>query len=294
MTTAAILGAALAAALAYLGGFAAAAFARRTGVIDEPGGRKGHTAPTPLLGGGALAAAWLLVVGAGGTAATGVLLGAIAAWALGTFDDLKPKGLGAGWKLAGQLGVAAVWLAASGYHGAAALGGAACVLFAMNGFNLLDNTDGLCCIAALPPALCLTAVAGGEDTGWAFAAAALAGGLLGYLPHSWPRARVFLGDGGSHLIGFVLGALAFEAALASPSAPGARVLALPALFALALADTATVTVNRLRRGAPPWVGDRTHLSHRLHRAGFAEPAALLVLGAVAAAGALLAALLLRG
>jgi len=274
----------------------AAAAARRFGILDYPGGHRGHAAATPLLGGAALLAAWLAGVLLSGGAALHLALGAGLAWLLGTTDDWKrPGGLRPAAKLGGQVVVGLVWLLAGGPEGSAlvAVVGVVWIVFTMNGFNLLDNTDGLCAAAALPPAVALALLAANGvvlvDLG---PSAALVGAIVGFLPANLPRARIFLGDGGSHLIGFLIGALGLEAMTAPRLGSPAPWMALAGLALLPLMDTLTVTVSRLRHGRPPWRGDRNHLSHRLHRAGWGERSALVALAGVSALGSAVAGFLL--
>jgi UDP-GlcNAc:undecaprenyl-phosphate GlcNAc-1-phosphate transferase len=274
----------------------AAGVARRFAILDVPGGHKGHAKATPLLGGAALLVAWLSGVLLSGAASLPLLPGAGLAWLLGTVDDVRrPGGLEPILKLGGQVLVGLVWLGFGGFEGSAVAwaAGLGWIVFTMNGFNLLDNTDGLCAAAALPPAVGLTVAAACGDVLIAGGAgAALAGALLGFLPDNRPRARIFLGDGGSHLIGFLVGALSLEAIAVGRPGAAARWM-VPAAFALLpLVDTLTVTVSRIRRGRRPWQGDRNHLSHRLHRAGWGERSALVALGGVSALGSAVAVALL--
>lgn len=287
--------AATAFAVAALAGWAIRPFARRFDLVDVPGGRKGHARPTPLLGGVALMLGWTAGLAAGGGRFDATFVAAASAWAIGTLDDLRPGGLAPRTKLLGQVAVVVLWLVVGGWGGMAAIAAFAIVLFAMNGFNLLDNSDGLCVTAALGPSAGCVWLAAAIGTGSLPAGAAtagLAGALLGALLWNLPPARLFLGDGGSHLIGFLVGAQLVQLGLAA----GAEPLALPGIAAafllLPLLDTTTVVVARLRRGIHPWIGDRRHLSHRLHRAGWGEWGALVLLGSISALGAALGVLAL--
>ncbi len=258
----------------------AAAVARRLGILDHPGGRKAHGRPTPLLGGAALCVG-LVAASVVHAAPAGFVGAAVAAWAVGTLDDVRRGGLGAGTKLVLQCAVVALWTV---WSGASAFDGVV-VLFAMNGFNLLDNADGVCATVAVP-----LLVVGAALSGLAIAWAA-AGACIAFLAFNRPSARIFLGDGGSHLVGFVCGVVALASARGVTGVLGASgALALTALLIVPIVDTAVVVATRLRRGSPIWVGDRNHLSHRLHRAGLSEFQALGCLflggsvgGAVAAA-----------
>jgi len=151
-------------------------------------------------------------------------------------------------------------------------------LFLVNACNYLDNMDGLLPGVALAQATALALLEARAGAG----ATLLLLGLPGILLLNLPPARVFLGDSGSHLVG-ALFALDVVGLLFDPR--GARLhfaLPLAVLFALPLADVATVTVSRLRRRRPVFRGGTDHLSHRLVRLGFPPPRAvlLLVLGTV--------------
>lgn len=239
-----------------------------------------------MLGGTVLVAGWALgsLVGGGGESA--LFLGVALAWGLGTLDDRIRGGLGPAWKALGQGGVALAWLLASGHDPGVVILGLVWIVFSMNGFNLLDNTDGLCTMAALPPVMGLACLAILDRIlVHPSVPIALLGALLGFLPHNWPRARIFLGDGGSQGVGFLVGAVALTIFVGSGSTSGiVGILAAVSFFTLPLLDTAVVTVSRLIRGRPPWVGDRNHLSHRLHRAGLSEGWTLWILGGVSGMG----------
>ncbi|MDH3591196.1 MAG: undecaprenyl/decaprenyl-phosphate alpha-N-acetylglucosaminyl 1-phosphate transferase [Planctomycetota bacterium] len=149
-------------------------------------------------------------------------------------------------------------------------------LFLVNSCNYLDNMDGLLSGVAVMQALALALV----SVVWG---AATGGGtlLLWTLPavllFSAPPARIYLGDAGSHLIG---GLFAADVAVILIGPNGLRTHALvplAILFAVQIADFATVSISRQRAGRPLWEGGTDHLSHRLVRHGFAVPQAVLVL-----------------
>jgi UDP-GlcNAc:undecaprenyl-phosphate/decaprenyl-phosphate GlcNAc-1-phosphate transferase len=123
--------------------------------------------------------------------------------------------------------------------------GLACWLSA-NAVNMLDHADGTAASACAGSLL----VAGGP------LGIAGAGASLGFLTQNWPPARVFLGDGGSLMLGALL-------VLAWSSAPVAWL----AGSAVPLLDAAFVVARRIRRGRPPWVGGTDHSGHELLRHG---------------------------
>jgi len=106
-------------------------------------------------------------------------------------------------------------------------------------------------------------------------AAPLAGACLGFLPYNWHPARVFMGDGGSYFLGFMLGALAL---LSSTKTATMVSVAVPiALLGIPLLDTTLTVFRRFLRGQPLFLADGDHMHHRLLRAGYRQRAVVLVL-----------------
>ena len=249
----------------------AIALARRTGFYDHPVGYKGHRRPTPYLGGCAVVGGLLLSAALFGRAAEAfvpVAAGALALWALGTVDDRY--GMGPLPRVAIEV-AAAVALYAAGVGWSVFADGALNLAFTVvfvigvvNAYNLMDNMDGATgSVAAVSgAALGLLAAAQG-DVALGAIALALSGACAGFLPFNLASpARIFLGDGGSVPVGFVLAATIMAIPggghLGWALVPLAVVLVgLPAL------DTALVIVSRLRRGVGVFVGSRDHLTHRL-------------------------------
>jgi len=284
------------------------AWCRRARLVDDPGQRKIHREPIPLAGGLAvltgilapLGAAVLLVAGRGLGPATvdpfeyglgrragqvlALLLGAVGVVALGWWDDRHE--LSARWKFTGQILVATL-VAASGIRITLFVPNllfsyAVTILWLvtlMNACNFLDNMNGLCGGIGVIGAFCFAwkaAVAG------QFLVASMAflgcGALVGFLPYNFPRASVFLGDAGSHLVGYLLGVLAILPHFYSTEHPARLAVLHPMLIlAVPLVDLVSVVVLRWRQGRPVYVGDTNHLSHRLVRRGLSPTAAVLVL-----------------
>ncbi len=104
------------------------------------------------------------------------------------------------------------------------------------------------------------------------------GALVGFLPHNFPNARAFLGDAGSHLVGYLLAVLAILPHFYTRQNPHPWAVLKPLLVLfIPLADLAWVVVLRWRRGQPFYVGDTNHLSHRLVRAGHNRTMAVLLI-----------------
>ncbi len=154
-----------------------------------------------------------------------------------------------------------------------------------NSMNMIDNMDGASAGIAVVAGLCFLAAAIIAEQ-WFVAAtlALLIGACAGFLVWNRPPARIFMGDGGSLVIGFLLAFLtvrttyAGETPAGEPLAGGWYAVFMPVLvLALPLYDTVSVTLIRLKQGKSPMVGDLQHLSHRLVKRGLSKRAAVLVL-----------------
>lgn len=269
--------------------------ARAAGSIDHPSARKQHREPTPLLGGLALAlampAALLAARHVFGSAValprSGVLAGGALSLILGLFDDHRPMGpLG---KLTGQL-VAAFLLVGWGVdvplfreNLLAAIVAIVGVAALLNAINFLDAMDGV--VGTVTPILAGAFVAmallhGARvdlGLGWA-----LIGASAGFLVHNAPPARIFMGDAGSHFLGFALAVLALQSLEPHPRAVG--VAALLAVLAYPFFDVLFVMVDRSLRRLPVYRAGTDHTTHRLGRA-LGAWRTLAVVSLVAAAGA---------
>jgi UDP-GlcNAc:undecaprenyl-phosphate GlcNAc-1-phosphate transferase len=165
-----------------------------------------------------------------------------------------------------------------------------------NAFNFLDNMDGL---SAGVAAVCTTAflVTALIIHQW-FVAASLAlllGSLLGFLFWNFPPAKIFMGDSGSLVIGFILGVLTVRTTYLTPGVDWAAgwysVFAPVIVLALPLYDLIVVSLIRLSRGKSPFQGDTNHFSHRLVARGMSRRTAVLCLYLVTAATSISAILL---
>ena len=165
-----------------------------------------------------------------------------------------------------------------------------------NAFNFLDNMDGLSAgvAAVAATAFLITTLLIGQ---W-FVAASLAlllGGLLGFLCFNFPPARIFMGDSGSLVIGFILGVLTVRTTFLAPDqdwgAGWYAVFAPVIVLAVPLYDLIVVSLIRLSRGKSPFVGDTNHFSHRLVARGMSRRTAVLCLYLLTAATSIAAILL---
>ncbi len=248
--------------------------ARATGYVDHPDPRKAHAHATPLLGGVAIAAALVLApllaasIGASTIAAPslGLVAGALIAFTLGLVDDRRPLGPRA--KLIGQLaaGACLVWsgtqvpvLRENPLLGFLAVVGVASLL---NAINFLDNMDGI--LGSLIPVtaggFAALALIHGAPVHLTFAWG-LIGACAGFLVYNAPPARIFLGDAGSHLLGYALAALALQS-LEGPFA-WPHVAAVLVILAYPIFDATFVVWDRISGNRPIYVGSIDHTTHRL-------------------------------
>jgi UDP-GlcNAc:undecaprenyl-phosphate GlcNAc-1-phosphate transferase len=268
--------------------------ARLIGAVDSPGGRRLNVRPSPRLGGLALflgifvpSLAFLPL----GRETRGLLLGAAIAVTVGAIDDFR----GLRWweKLAGQLLAAAVptWFGIwvdrftfpfIGIHALPAWAGVPLTILwivaIMNMVNFLDGLDGLASGVAGIAGLTFAVIAlslGKPDA--AIMSAIVFGACVGFLRHNFYPARIFMGDSGALLLGFVLAALAVQGLLKTAATVA---LFFPLLvLAVPIVDTTFVVARRLRHGEKVFEGDQAHLHHRFLRRGFSQPRAAFTIWA---------------
>jgi len=322
---------ALSFALAALATPPAKRVAHRLGMLDMPGRHKAHAKPTPLLGGSAVFAAilgpgllvlalarvwaakgappWLPesiaihIPGAAARApmALGIFAAAAVLHVVGIIDDRKH--LGPWLKLIVQGGAATFVVLVCGVRILTLAGPTLSILASIfwivaitNSFNFLDNMDGLTTGVAI---ICAAALLGASASmGQLFVSGLLClmiGAMAGFLPANFPPASIFLGDGGSLVIGFLLAVASCLATYVRPGQASSLYGVFVPLVAMAipLYDTASVVFIRLREGRNPMVGDRRHFSHRLLGRGMNVRTTVLTIYLCAAATAVAAVLLPR-
>jgi UDP-GlcNAc:undecaprenyl-phosphate GlcNAc-1-phosphate transferase len=265
-------------------------WAPAVGLTDKPGPRKVHDMPVPRVGGLAMAVGILvpvLVTVPLTAPIRGVLLGILILLGFGVWDDRVD--LGYRTKLLGQVLAVGVCMAVGGISiGQVMIDGrslapglfSGCITFVFligvtNAVNLSDGLDGLAGGLAL---LCLCAVALFAAATGHSAVIALclieAGAILGFLRFNTHPARIFMGDSGSQLLGFSVGALSL---LATQGVSSDLSAALPLLLlGLPILDTLTVMSTRILAGRSPFAADKNHLHHRLLAIGFAHREAVAI------------------
>ncbi|MEO3812799.1 MraY family glycosyltransferase [Sphaerisporangium sp. B11E5] len=270
--------------------------ALRAGLVDRPSGYKAHARPTPYLGGVAIAlgtmlpaaALWCLLPGwpsgPGDRPMTAVAVAALVVGLLGLIDDIRS--LSPLSRLAVEI-PAATAVVLCGVQ-VPLTGGwpdvpltVAWIVVITNSYNLLDNMDGALGSVTVVTAglLAMTAFLTGHPTA-GLLLTTLACASLGFLPHNWAPAKIFMGDAGSLFVGFTLACCTVLLIEGEGLAVTASGLLLPAF--VAAVDTAVVVVARHRAGRPVLSGGRDHLSHRLRRLGLSPRVTALALAACAA------------
>lgn len=177
---------------------------------------------------------------------------------------------------------------------------AAWLLVVTNAINYMDNMDGLAgSVAACAASVLFCFAALSEQWFIAAFAGVIVGACLGFLVYNAPPARMFMGDGGSLVLGFALAALTVLTTYAAiPSDPDAGLsglnavlTAIPSLFipvailAIPIYDFVSVSLIRIAQGKSPLVGDQQHFSHRLRRRGLgADSVVAVVAGLTLVAG----------
>ncbi|MGB9692479.1 MAG: MraY family glycosyltransferase [Candidatus Sumerlaeaceae bacterium] len=272
----------------------------RLGVLDIPTGeRKRHRYPVPYEGGVAMylgfisglvsyalmdcsALLWYDV-------AKALVIGATASTAIGVIDDvldLRPWA-----KFIAQLFIGVLM-----YHfgfrierisnpfgnevsvmgGVSLLGTVLWYALLMNGINMIDGVDGLAAgIVAISGATLGLIALDLQQPVAAVVAFILSAVCLGFLPHNFYPARIFMGDAGSLLLGFLLASLTL---MSSSKTPAVLTLAVPIVaVCLPLFETLFAFARRVAKGQHPFKGDRSHLHHRFLDLGFTERRTVLIL-----------------
>jgi UDP-GlcNAc:undecaprenyl-phosphate GlcNAc-1-phosphate transferase len=159
------------------------------------------------------------------------------------------------------------------------------ILTLTNAFNFMDNMNGLC---AGVGAICAWTFAWSAAVQGQYLVALLAwlacGALAGFLPYNFPKASSFLGDAGSHLVGYLMAVLAILPHFYEPDAARRWAVIRPlVILGVPLADLVWVVLLRWKRGQPFYIGDTNHLSHRLVKRGWSRAGAVLLIWLFSAA-----------
>ena len=253
-------------------------------LLDEPNHRTIHEMLTPRLGGLAIFAGFMSAVTIFGKFGDGVqqlLAGCIVMFFIGVKDDIIS--VSAFKKFFVQIiatfivmfmgGVRITSL--QGFMGVFELELGISYLFTFlvivgitNAINLIDGLDGLAGTIILVISLCFGAFFYFHSIEYAFVAFCLAGGILGFLRYNMYKAKIFMGDTGSLVSGFVIAVLSvkFMELQAVPAAPATAV----AILFIPIFDTLRVFSMRISNGRSPFSPDKNHLHHRFLALGLPQ------------------------
>ncbi|MBS0182888.1 MAG: undecaprenyl/decaprenyl-phosphate alpha-N-acetylglucosaminyl 1-phosphate transferase [Nitrospira sp.] len=268
--------------------------AERFRFVDLPGDRKVHKHPIPSIGGIALAVgsfAGILWWCPQSSIKFSLLLGGLIILGFGVWDDRV--NLGYRVKLLGQLLAALVIVFVGEIRFESALvfvdgelplwmGAPLTVFFLIAVSNAVNLTDGLDGLAGGLSFLTLCGIAYlaylASDSTVLLLTVPFLGGVLGFLRYNTYPARIFMGDGGSQLLGFTMGVLAIllTNSTRGPFSPAVSLF----LLGLPFLDTLGVAGQRLAEGRSPFIGDRTHIHHKLMRIGLSHYEAVMAIYAV--------------
>ena len=324
---------AVAAVTTYLLTFPLRRLASRVGAVAAPGEARVHARPTPTIGGAAMVVAFVVAMAVasrldglqgiftGSSEPLGLVLAAVVIFGVGLIDDVR--NISAPAKVAGQvlaamilvfLGVTMYWFKIPFVAGIIALTPsvlplvtAVWVVGMANAVNLIDGLDGLAAgiVAIAAGALCVYGLqlvrlgdltAGTNELG-PLTAAIACGVCLGFLPHNFHPARVFMGDSGALFLGLLMAAATMVIggrttnAAGGPGAVGQHDVSGLTYFRFAplfipffilgvpILDTAFAIVRRTVRRTGVAERDLGHLHHRLVRLGHGHRRAVLILWA---------------
>ena len=283
----------------------------RTGMVDRPGPRKVHAKPMPLLGGIAIYAGFVIAVllvlkDIPVQQIVGILSGATLVVLVGVMDD--GGFLHHQVKLFVGMPIAAVLLLVSGIRAdffsnfiPGQIGAAFDVCFTVvwvvsitAAFSILDHMDGLCAgIAAVAAAFFTIAAGMSGQTMVGTLAAAVLGAALGFLRWNFSPAKIFMGDAGAMLLGFLMATLGLKLRPAAVHFP-LTWLAVALILGVPIFDTTLISISRSRRGLLPFTSPgKDHTAHRLSNLGLGQRGAVVTLYGIALCSGTLALLVSR-
>lgn len=265
--------------------------AERFHFLDAPGQRKVHTSPVPRVGGIAMAVGTLLALALSGEYSQPMpayLAGIVVLLIFGVWDDRVT--LGAGSKFLGQVVAVAIVMIWGGVDISTMtlterhvvpgwIGVPLTFVFLLgvtNAINLADGLDGLAggtTLLSLSALALLALTSGNPFVG--VVAIVIVGAILGFLRFNTHPARVFMGDGGSQILGFSAAVLAVVLTQ-DRTTPLSSALPL-LLLGIPIIDTLMVMTQRMLEGRSPFHADRNHVHHRLLALGFDHHEAVVII-----------------
>ena len=271
--------------------------APKIGAIDIPkDNRRMHTKPIPRFGGLAMYLGTMIAIIAVvplDKKIIGILLGGTFIFLVGVYDDLKT--ISAKAKLACQI-ISGLIVFATGtkiaylhipftgsdyFYFPPVLMGIITVIWIVaitNTINLIDGLDGLAAGTSLIASMCIAYsafISGNALT--AMILMAVAGATLGFLPHNFNPAKIFMGDAGSLFLGFMLASISIETMKGTT-----LIVMIVPLIALGLPvfDTVFAIIRRLVNKRPIMEADKGHLHHRIMARGMGQKRTVILLYAI--------------
>ena len=273
-------------------------FAESINAIDQPGNRRINVTPVPRMGGLAIYCGFtlaMLIFADLTRQVDGILLGSLIIVIMGSLDDIYD--LNPWVKLAVQVIAAIVCIlfgvVVNGVTGvfedntvylnniAAYVLTVGWIVVSTNAINLIDGLDGLACGMSAISALTLLIISLlVSELNVTVMLGCLLGACIGFLPYNWNPAKIFMGDVGSQLLGYLLSTIS----LLGLFKMHAFVTMLVPLLALAvpLADTCFAFFRRIIRGQSPFHADKGHFHHRLLALGFTQRQVVILLYSISA------------
>ena len=274
--------------LSLAGTFGLKALFLRLQIVDLPGERRSHVVPTPRGGGMAIVGSFLVIFLVAGFLGSfdrnsfwGLLTASAAISILGFLDDLYT--LSRTSRLLAWVGITAVSII-FGIHlqsitfpliGTIKFGILSplvtflWLIGATNFFNFMDGINGLAGFEALLVSGFLAGIAYQAGSGLVFIVSVIVfAAVLGFLPHNFPKAKIFMGDGGSNFLGFLFAALTI---IGSQNQSFPIPFMVPVILLLMfLLDAATTLIKRLPKGKDWLEPHRDHLYQRLIKLGYSH------------------------
>jgi UDP-GlcNAc:undecaprenyl-phosphate GlcNAc-1-phosphate transferase len=272
--------------------------------VDHPNERKVHRQPIVRLGGvsifvstlAAIATVWLLGGFSGlppevQSGILGIAVGSAGFFLIGLADDLY--NLSPFLRLAMQVTVAIVaWqlgvrieflsIPFDGLRSTGFLSLPITVVWLVgmaNAINWIDGLDGLAAgVSGIAAVVMLIVTLFMNQSEAALFAAALAGGALGFLRYNFNPAQIFMGDGGSYFMGFLLAGIGVIGLVKSTAVTA--VLLPYLILAVPILDMSAVIISRVSQGHSPFLADKRHLHHRLLEAGISQRLTVLFIYAL--------------
>lgn len=281
--------------------------AKRKELFAEVNHRSSHSTPIPAFGGISLfvvfVCAALIMVGIGSSHAIGfVVLSTFILFMSGLKDDLM--GTSARTKLLVQIGTAILVLInseltlthLSGFFGTGEITpilgfliSLGFIVFLVNAYNLIDGIDGLAGIIAIVAFSVFGVYYYVNDNVFlSVIMAAMIGALISFLTWNFasPKRKMFMGDTGSLVIGFILAVNALVIVAGQPINPDPffvpqnAVIFILSILVIPVLDTLRIIVIRLSNGQKPWVADRNHMHHLLLDKGLSHKQATFCLASL--------------